>query len=119
MNVAETGVTAALVGVIIVLYKIIDGLWKKFQDNKSGSIESNHMSETHDTFILMKRDVADMREDMKSIASSMAQLAGCMQKISENNKKIAEIVDKLERRQELEDEISRRRDILEYKAADK
>jgi hypothetical protein len=48
----------------------------------------------------------------------MAQLADCMKKMSDTNKKIADVVDKLERRQEVEDEIKRRDYISEFKAAD-
>lgn len=110
----SAGTTATLVAVIIILSKIIEGLWKKYGQKSNTVVATLHpdqhrrLREIHEKFLLLERDINDMKEDSSTIAAAMNKIADCMKNISETDHKIAELVEKLDRRQEIEEEIRKR-----------
>jgi peptidoglycan hydrolase CwlO-like protein len=111
----ETGTTAALVGVIIVLTRIVEWQWKKYNTkNGNGAKVSLHpeqqrqLREVHEKLMLLERDVDDMKSNNGKIADALAKVADCMEKVSETSEKVAEIVEKIDRRQEIDEAVRRR-----------
>lgn len=116
MELVDSGMTAALVGIIVVLLRIVEGAWKRHnQKNGNGPKahldpeQSRQLREMHEKFIILSRDIEDMRKNEDRIAEALSKIADCMKKVSETNEKMAVLVEKIDRRQEVEDEIQRRR----------
>lgn len=112
----DSSTTAALVAVIIILSKIIEVLWNKYKpksDSDHATVKLHHdqdrrLREVHEKILLLERDINDMKIDSDSIAKAMNKLAECMKNVSETNHKVAELVAKIDRRQEIEEEVHKR-----------
>jgi len=113
----EAGTTAALVAVIYIMSRIIEGLWRRHSDKNGISgvkqclhpEQSRQLREVYEKQLLMERSMDEMKDSNEKIAEAMQQIAECVKKVSENNEKVASIVEKIDRRQEIENEIRRRR----------
>lgn len=113
------GTTAILLGVIIALTKVVEWMVRKYNARNGncpkvtlGAEQTRQLRDLHEKFILFERDMDEMKQSNDKIADAMVKVSDCMQKISETNEKVAELVEKMDRRQEVEDEIRRRKPAL-------
>lgn len=112
---ADISITGALLAVIIVLSRIIEHQWKKYSAKSAPPPkvslhpeQQRQLREIHEKFLLLERDVHDMKSNNAKIADSLVKVADCMEKVSEASKEVAEIVERIDRRQEIDEEVRRR-----------
>jgi len=113
------GTVAALVTVIIALSKVIDFFIKRWDTKKNGKSPihlhpevSRQIRETyekvHTNNIMIERDISDMKNHQEKMAEHLASVAKHLDRVVETQEKTLEIIEKVDRRQDIEDEVRRR-----------
>jgi hypothetical protein len=105
-------VTGVLVAVIVGLIKGLEWLLKKYNEKNGNGPEAEHkehsrkLCEMHDRMLLMERDMKDVKGSTDKIADAMARIADCIEKTSQSNAKVAELVEKIDRRMDIQDAVA-------------
>lgn len=104
--------TAGLVAVIVALARVVEWLIKKYSKNgntlKLNFDQSRQLREVHEGFLGVKKDIEEVKRDNDKIADAMVHIADAVKKTNETSEKIAYIVEKINRHQEIENEVRRR-----------
>lgn len=104
----DTAVTGALIATVIALTKVVEWLISKYKESK-GTLhrcglsldQDRRLTDVHENFIILKGDIRRMKEDNDKITDAMVSIADALKKVSESNEKVVDLVNKIDRRQEI------------------
>ena len=114
---AESTITATLVAVIIVLSKVIEGLWRKYGNGKSSHVSlhpemSRQIRETYEKIttnhLLLSKDIESIHENQANVNKMMSAMIVSQEKIAEVLSRSVMALEKIDRRQEVQEEVDRR-----------
>jgi len=118
MQITDATLIAGLVAVIVAMAKVIEWLIKKY--GKNGKLASTtpvvlhpevnrQIREVYETVtLLIDRDIKAMQQHQERMSEFLEKIAKCLEKTAASQKHTAETLEKIDRRQEVEEEVRRR-----------
>ena len=107
----DVALTGALAAVIVALTKVIEWLSSKFTDSSEETYanlrpeQSRQLREIHESMLSVKKDIAEVRVDNDKHLETMRQIAECMRKVAESQEKTATLLERIDRRMEVEEAV--------------
>lgn len=107
----DTSTVAILAGVIVALVKLIEWIIKKYNKGEDtirlSEENSRQLRESHSAVIMMERNLDDMKIITDKLATALKDVSECLRKVSETQYKMSELLDKIDRRQEVQDAVNK------------
>jgi len=114
----DSAIVAALVSTVIVLTEVVKHFVKQRSDTKAvvddARVVVDHemtrqVRETYEEMKLMKKDIVEIVNNENELARTLASIAEILRRTADTQDKVTRMLEKIDRRQDVEDEIRRRR----------
>ncbi len=113
----ETEIAVGLAAAVVALSKVVEWLVKKVwpSDEKSNDgFATEHERQLRSIYesvhLLMERDMGAVQKNQERMAECLENVAKCLEKVAQSQERAAEALEKIERRQEIDDELRRRQE---------
>lgn len=120
----SAGLTAVMSAVIMALVKTIEWLIKKYNERNGkptsaglSEEQQRQIRETYESMKMVMRDVDEIKKTDEKFAAVLSDIAACLRRTSETQEKIVDMIDRIDRRQEIDHEISKRSKLLSMNGA--
>lgn len=107
--------TTILVGIIVTLIKLVEYLVKKYLPKESPSDkpslqpeQGRQLRELHESMIVVKRDITEIKTDSEKHLDTMKDIANCMNKVAQSQERTVRVLEKIDRRMEVEHAVLKR-----------